>query len=240
MARRRNKRDTDPKKVIGYIRVSTDEQALGPDAQRDALNAWCERHDARLLAIHEDIGISGASPLEKRPGLNDALDALVLEGAGVLLVAKRDRLARDVVIAAVVERMAQRVGARLLSADETGNGDGPEDQLMRHLLSAFSEYERLLIGARTRAALRAKKAKGKRVGAIPYGYRLAEDGDTLKPDETEQTVVRIVKTMRKKGGTLRAIADELTRRAFATRTGGYWHVQTISNIARADDVAEAV
>ncbi len=57
MARRRNKRDTDPKKVIGYIRVSTDEQALGPDAQRDALNAWCERHEARLLAIHEDIGV---------------------------------------------------------------------------------------------------------------------------------------------------------------------------------------
>ena len=57
MARRRNKRDTDPKKVIGYIRVSTDEQALGPDAQRHALNAWCERHDARLLAIHEDIGV---------------------------------------------------------------------------------------------------------------------------------------------------------------------------------------
>ena len=45
LARRRNKRDADPKKVIGYIRVSTDEQALGPDAQRDALNAWCERHD---------------------------------------------------------------------------------------------------------------------------------------------------------------------------------------------------
>ena len=157
MARRRLKRDTDPKKAIGYIRVSTDEQALGPDAQRAALNAWCERHDARLGAIYEDIGVSGASPLEKRPGLNDALDALVLEGAGVLLVAKRDRLARDVVIAAVVERMAQRVGARLLSADGTGNGDGPEDQLMRHLLSAFSEYERLLIGARTRAALRVRK-----------------------------------------------------------------------------------
>ena len=82
--------------------------------------------------------------------------------------------------------------------------------------------------------MRVKKAKGKRVGAIPYGYRLAKDGDTLKPDPTEQTVVRIVKSMRKKGGTLRTIAEELTRRAFATRTGGYWHVQKISNIARAE------
>ncbi len=239
MARRRKRHDADPSKAVGYIRVSTDEQALGPEAQREALNAWCERHDARLCAIFEDIGVSGGAPLEKRPGLNAALDALALEGAGVLLVAKRDRLARDIVIAAVVERLVERGGARVLSADGTGNGDGPEHQLMRNLIMAFASYERALIGARTRAALRVKKAKGKRVGAIPYGYRLAEDGETLKPDPTEQTVVGIVKSMRKKGGSLRAIADELTRRAFATRTGGYWHVQTISNIARADLVETA-
>jgi hypothetical protein len=78
-----------------------------------------------------------------RPGLTDALDGLVVDGAGVLLVAKRDRLARDLIIGAVVERMAERAGARVLSADEVGNGSGPEDQLMRHLLSAFSEYEKL-------------------------------------------------------------------------------------------------
>ena len=111
---------------------------------------------------------------------------------------------------------------------------------MRNLLMSFATYERLLIGARTRAALRAKKAKGKRVGAIPYGYRLAKDGETLRPDETEQTVIRLVKRMREAGETLREIAEELTRRAFATRTGGYWHVQTISNIAQYADVADAV
>ncbi len=95
MAARRRRRDTDPKKVVGYVRVSTDEQALGPEAQKTALEAWCKAHEAVLISVCEDIGISGAAPLEKRPGLNQALDTLTLEGAGVLLVAKRDRLARD-------------------------------------------------------------------------------------------------------------------------------------------------
>jgi DNA invertase Pin-like site-specific DNA recombinase len=138
MPRRRRKRDPDPKKAIGYIRVSTDEQMLGLGCQRDAIEAWCARHDAELVAVHEDIGVSGATPLEKRPGLTDALDGLVVDGAGVLLVAKRDRLARDLIIGAVVERMAERAGARVLSADEVGNGEGPEHQLMRNLLMSFA------------------------------------------------------------------------------------------------------
>jgi len=158
-----------------------------------------------------------------------------VEGAGVLLVAKRDRLVRDVIIGAMVERLAERQGAKVLAADGTGNGDGPEHQLMRNMINSFAQYERALIGARTRAALAVKKAARKRVGGIPYGMRLAADGESLVPDPTEQTVIRIVKAMRKKGGTLRAIADELTRRAIATRTGGYWHVQTISNILQGGD-----
>jgi DNA invertase Pin-like site-specific DNA recombinase len=92
MARRR-KRDADPSLAVGYVRVSTDEQALGPEAQREALEGWCERHGARLCATFEDIGVSGGTPLEKRTGLNVALDALAEHGAGVFLVAKRDRLA---------------------------------------------------------------------------------------------------------------------------------------------------
>ena len=77
-----------------------------------------------------------------------------------------------------------------------------------------------------------KKAKGKRVGGIPYGYRVAADGETLERDPTEQEVIRMVRAMRRKGETLRCIADFLTQLGYETRTGGYWHVQTVSNIAR--------
>jgi DNA invertase Pin-like site-specific DNA recombinase len=173
MAGRKRKAPADPKKVVGYVRVSTDEQALGPEAQKVAIREWCRANGVVLVAVHEDLGVTGATPVEKRPGLNAALDSLAVACAGVLLVAKRDRLARDVVIGAVAERLVERLGARVLSADGTGNGDGPEQQLMRHLINAFAEYERMVIGARTKAALHVKKRRGERIGAVPLGYRLS-------------------------------------------------------------------
>jgi len=82
----------DSHKVVGYLRVSTEEQTLGPEAQRAALEGWCTTNGAELVAVHVDQGISGGADLEKRTGLLAALAALKAHGAGVLLVAKRDRL----------------------------------------------------------------------------------------------------------------------------------------------------
>jgi len=233
MTPRRRKPAADPNLVIGYIRVSTDEQGLGPEAQREAIEAWCEAHGAALCGLYEDIGVSGATPFEKRPGLTQALSALSDERAGVLLVAKRDRLARDVVIGAVVERLAERQGARVMAADGTGNGDGPEHQLVRHLVNAFAEYERAIIGARTRAALQVKKARGERVGGVPYGYRVSEsDPGRLRRDRDEQEALVAIRELREDGLSLRAIDRELRARGHRPRTGGKWHVQTLSNLLR--------
>ena len=104
---------------------------------------------------------------------------------------------------------------------------------MRHLINAFAEYERALIGARTRAALRVKKARGERVGAVPFGYRLAHDPSKLEPDPTEQDVIGIVHELRAEGESLRAIDRELRARGFRSRRGGRFHVQSLSNILRA-------
>lgn len=232
MAKRQEKGAADPGKAVGYIRVSTDEQALGPEAQRAAIERWCAAQEVVLEAVFEDLGVSGAAPLEKRPGLNAALDALALHGAGVLLVAKRDRLARDVVVGAVVERLVERQGARILAADGTGNGDGPEHALMRHLILAFASYERALAAARTRAALRVKKARGERVGSIPIGHRLSEDGVTLLPDPGEQAAVALIRELRGRGHSLRQIDRELRARGIRSRTGEKWHVQSLSNVLR--------
>lgn len=233
MAARRGGR-ADPKRVVGYVRVSTDEQALGPEAQKEAIAAWCGREAAVLVAVHEDLGVSGGTPVEKRPGLNLAIDVLASEKAGVLLVAKRDRLARDVVVGAVAERLVERLGARVLAADGTGNGEGPEQQLMRHLINAFAEYERMVIGARTKAALHVKRKRGERVGSIPIGYRLSEVGGRLEPDPAEQAAIEAIHELRAKGLSLRAIDRELRGRGFRSRSGKGWHVQTIANVLRAD------
>lgn len=205
--------------AVGYIRVSTDDQALGPEAQRAALEAWAARNGADLVAVFEDLGVSGAAALDRRPGLLAAVDALADHGAGVLVVAKRDRLARDTMAAAMIERLADRAGARIVSADGVGDGDGPESLLMRRIVDAFAEYERALIRGRTRAALAAKKARGERAGEVPFGSRVAVDGRTLEADAGEGAVVDAVRELRAAGLSIRGIAAELDRRGFRSRSG---------------------
>jgi DNA invertase Pin-like site-specific DNA recombinase len=221
--------------AVGYIRASLDRdrQELSPDAQRASLARWCEANGVRLAAIHEDLGVSGGTALDARPGLVAALDALVAHGAGVLVVAKRDRLGRDPIVSAMIEARAERLGARVLSAAGEGNGDAPGDVLYRRIVDAFAEYERGLIRARTRAALAVKKARGERVGSVPYGRRLAADGVHVEPNPGERAVVDRVRALRAQGQTLRAIAADLDGRGVAPRGGGRWHPQTVANILRA-------
>jgi len=217
-------------KAIGYVRVSTSEQHLGTEAQRAALDAWCAAHDVELVAVYTDHGVSGGAALDKRTALLDALDALKVHGAGLLLVAKRDRLARDVMIAAMVERLASSNGAEIVAADGAGNGDSPEALLMRRMIDAFAEYERQIIKARTRAALRVKRSKGEKTGGqAPFGYRLAADGVHLEQDEDEQRVVSLVKALQADGLSLRAIAAEMNRRNVQAR-GRKWYGMSVSRV----------
>jgi hypothetical protein len=100
MAGRKRKAPADPEAVVGHVRVSTDEQALGLEAQRPVIEACCTCERAALVAVHVDPGASEGTPVERRPGLDQGLDLPAQAGAGVLVIVKRDRLARDVVIGA--------------------------------------------------------------------------------------------------------------------------------------------
>jgi len=223
----------DTKRAVLYVRVSTDEQALGPAAQLAAAQRWCEARGAQLVEVCEDLGVSGGASLDKCGGLLAALRAVEAHGAGVLLVAKRDRLARDVVKAAMVEQLAARAGAVVVSAAGEGEGTDPAAALMRTMVDAFAQYERALIGARTKAAMAVKKAKGELVGAVPYGWQLAADGVTLEKNVGEQAVVEAVRTLRAEGLSLRAIAGELESRGLMARNGGSWHAKQVSRIVEA-------
>jgi DNA invertase Pin-like site-specific DNA recombinase len=152
----------------------------------------------------------------------------------VLLVAKRDRLGRDPLVVAMIESAVTRKGARIQSAAGEGtDSDSPSDVLMRRMVDAFAEYERLIIGARTKAALGAMKARGERTGGVPYGYALGADGKQLITHEREQAALAVVRLLRKGGASFRAIATELTVRGYVPRGGAAWHPQTIKNIAEA-------
>ena len=149
----RRRPQLDPLRVLGLIRVSTEDQALGVAAQRKALGAWCSAHDAELIEVFSDVGVSGGAPLDERLGLMAAIDALTRLKAGTILVLRRDRLARDSVSAGIAQRLIERQGAVVRSCDGMADTTGPEGALLRAVLDALAEYERLLIKSRTKSAL---------------------------------------------------------------------------------------
>ena len=216
--------------ILAYLRVSTDEQArsgLGMDAQLEAIEQAAGSPDA----IYRDDGFSGSDT--RRQGLLDALDALT-EG-DALVVAKRDRLARDVFFSAWIEKEAKKRRARIVSAAGEGtDNDEPASKLMRTIVDAFAEYERNLISARTAAALQQKRRRGEKTGGgVPFGKQLAADGTHLVDDAEEQRILSLIVDLRDQGWSLRQIGAEMGRRGIPTKTGKVnWNPKTISALLR--------
>ena len=94
---------------------STQEQDLGPEAQRTPISAWAERNGVRVVSYFEDR-FSGGTKVEGRPAVLQAFGALGASGPGLLVAAKRDRIAREVAVAATVEQMAREAGASMIAA----------------------------------------------------------------------------------------------------------------------------
>jgi DNA invertase Pin-like site-specific DNA recombinase len=216
--------------AVGYARVSTLGQAdegVSLEAQQAAIARFCKAQGLELLEVCVDAGVSGAAELGKRPGLLAALE-LVRKHKASLVAYKRDRIARDVVLAATVERMAQSAKGAVLTV-EGDNGNSPEAALMRVMVDAFAQYERALIAARTRAALAHKKSKGERTGEVPFGSQLAADGVKLEQCAAEQEVLRLVAELRNEGLSLRAITAQLEARGVLNRAG---KPLTLTSVAR--------
>ncbi len=218
--------------IVGYVRVSTSKQELSPKAQRDQIVQWCNLQGHELVATFEEQVSGGVEfdDLETRESLMEAIDTL---GSGMaLVVAKRDRLARDVASAAIIERLAERKGARVLSVDGVNNGDSPEAQLMRTLMDAFAQYERVLIRARIKHALGHKKARGERVGSVPYGKRVSEDGKTLVPSDQDKRLISRVKRLHKAGISIRSIAEKVTSEGYTSRTRAPLSKSSVARLLR--------
>jgi DNA invertase Pin-like site-specific DNA recombinase len=220
----------DRKVAIAYIRVSTDEQKLGPQAQRDAIESWAIKQDVSVARWRADEGFSGAAELAERPGLQSAINDVQELGAGLLVVAKRDRLARDALMAALLEKDVLEKGARIVSADGVGNTEGPEGQLLRGMLDNIAQYERAIIRDRIKRALSVKKNRGELIGSVPFGFRLV-DGKDLEPDLSEQGAIERILSLRNQGLALRSIAQILEKEGHPCR-GRSWHAMTIQRVLK--------
>ena len=217
--------------AIAYVRVSTADQAesgAGLAAQVAAINAYAKRHGLAITETFEDAGISGAAGLEDRPGLAAAIGRL--RRGDVLLIAKRDRLGRDVMNVMLIEKVIAKRGASVASADGVGNGDGAADVFMRQVMDAAAAFERNLIRARTKAAMAAKRKAGERIGETPFGWTIDAAG-RLVEDAAEQNVLAKIIACRQAGMSLRKIAAILTEAGCVTKKGGTaWSHSTVQSI----------
>lgn len=216
-------------KVFAYLRVSTEQQAesgAGLSAQLNSCQNWAKSQEQSIHSVFTEEGISGSTSLEKRPTLMEVINAL--SKGDVLVVAKRDRLGRDPIKVAMIEASINRKGARVVSA--AGEGTGSEDSssvLMRRMIDAFAEFERNIICERTKAAMQAKKRKGERVGHIPFGSRLSDDGIHLEKCNHEQSILSQIKELMAKGLSTRKIAEEMNAREAFNRKGAKWNHESI-------------
>lgn len=215
-----------------YLRVSTDRQGrsgLGLEAQRKAV-ADHVGHEGTILAEFVEVESGKRSD---RPQLERALAEAKRTGS-ILLIAKLDRLARNVAFIANL----------LESGVEIAAADMPQaNRFLLHVMAAVAEHEAKMISERTRAALAAAKARGTVLGwAIPARReeqkRAATAGaarNATKADQHAANVLPVIRQIASKGASLRHIAEQLNARGVKTARGGSWHASTVRNItARAD------
>ena len=217
--------------AIIYIRVSTQKQVEaenGMDAQKADCIAYAERNGFAVGGVFVDAGVSGAAELQDRPGLMSALGSL--KKGSVLIVAKRDRIARDVLNNAVIEKMVSNKKASIVSADGAGNGNDPAAALMRNILAAMAAYEKALAGMRTKAALKAMKDAGKVYGMVPFGFQ--RNGNLLELLSSEQEIIQDVAAWRAASVKWKECAARLNASERFNRAGRPWSVQNLSQIIR--------
>jgi len=219
---------------LPYVRVSTDRQAengLGLAQQEKSIRAYLRDRRVRPTRIFEDRGVSGA--VEDRPGLAELLAEL--RPGDVIVVARLDRLARDLLTQEFLLRDIRQRGGDLVSCSEAEADylqDDPHDptrKLVRQVLGAISEFERALIKLRLQRgrALKAERG-GFAYGSPPFGFR-AEGGE-LVPLDREQEAIAMALELRRQGRSLRQIGADLTKAGFTPKRGGSWYPPTVARV----------
>ncbi len=205
-------------RAVAYLRVSTDEQAdsgAGLTAQQSAVEAEAARRGWVLVAVEVDAGASGKS-MTGRPALAAALDAVTAGEADVLLVAKLDRLSRSLLDFASLMARSQAEGWSLVALDLGVDTSTPAGEFMASVMASAAQWERRIIGQRTRDALAVKQQQGVRLGR-----------PRLIPDE----VALAIRRHRASGLSVRAIAARLTADGIATANGGArWSASSVQRV----------
>jgi DNA invertase Pin-like site-specific DNA recombinase len=224
------------KKIVSYLRCSTQRQnrsGLGLEAQRAAVEAHAKHVGASVVREYVEVE-SGKN--NDRPKLAEAL-AFARRARATLLVARLDRLARNVkFIATVMDSGVEFAAVELPFADRT----------TLHVMAAMAEREGIAISQRTKAALGAAKARGTKLGthnpSVPVltlqaarkGRLLGASANRQQASRAYEDLAPYAMTLRDSGCSLRAIARQLNDDGHRTRTDAPWsQVQVSRLLARA-------
>lgn len=205
------------KKIISYIRVSTQKQGasgLGLEAQQKAVQDFISSTGNELVAEFVEVE-SGKKTDQNRPQLAAALEACKKYKA-VLVVAKLDRLARNVhFISGLMESKVQFIALDLPEAN----------QLTLHVMAAFAEHEAKRISERTKAALAVAKARGVELGKAGYA-NLKPNLEKRKADADAftQSLFGLFEGFKLRGLTQRQMAEELNNLGIKTARGKEWNL----------------
>lgn len=224
-------------KAIGYVRVSSEQQAqegVSLNAQRQKLRDYCRAMDIELIDIIADEGFSASSL--KRPGLQAALAQLRQGKAQSLVVTKLDRLTRCVKdLGELCDRyFSDGKSSTLLSVSDSIDTRTAAGKLVLNVLTSVAQWEREAISERTRDALAHLKRNGVKLGGAPYGWRYAAKTDAsgrraLVEVRSEQAAIKRACALHKRGVSLPEICNRLAQEGYKPRGAG-WHKSTVCRI----------
>jgi len=224
--------------AVGYVRVSTEDQAkegFSSDAQRGRIRAYCVAKGYRLLREFVDDGFSGRST--NRPGFQRLMaavrDGLLVDRLQVrieaVVVAKFDRLNRNLFEFLATQQEMQGHGVHFASVDETIDTTGPFGRFSVQIIGAFAELESGIIGERVRHGMHQKALAGGFNGmSPPYGYEVNDS--RLVINQSEAVVVRRIDRWRHRGKSYRWIADRLNATRIPTKRGKAWTARQVFRI----------
>ena len=223
-------------KAIGYIRVSTEEQAqegVSLDAQRATLQAYAILRGLELIEIVVDEGVSGGKDLSSRPGGCRVADIASKGKVSAVIACKLDRLFRDAADCLNTTKAWDRKDVALHLIDVGGQSIDTSSTMGRFFLTMMAgvaEMERNMIRDRTKCAMDFKRSKGERISRFaPFGFQF--NGGLLVEDAAEQAIIADIAQLRRDGLTYQAICDELAVRGVATKNGVVqWKPMTIKRI----------
>lgn len=224
-------------RVAAYLRVSTDEQAvsgLGLGDQRRRCDGMAASKAWPDPEVYADEGVSGTKEPNERPALAHLLAEVRAGRIDAVIVLDLSRLARKTMYVLSLVEEFRRYDVALISCKEALDTSTPQGHFVLTMFAALAQLERDLISERTRAALAEHgRRDGERGGRVPYGYRRTPAGIVVESDAAAH--VRLIYSLRRRGKSLREIAEHLKTHDGAGPRGSIWRHSGIAEILKNQD-----